>query len=253
MEKNKVKLSLPLLGAAFLLLGCGDGQNQNLSSQTPVASSSASSNVIPGSSSSIPHSSVSPAGDKRAFCSTYQGPATVKEWGQRTPDIYLDEGLSYPDGSLSADAFFVLRLSLANLYWGSGESGAQTLLLGTEEEPGYGVDSIDISLFKDASSPLATKNVAGEDFAKKENGIDRTNAASATESDFSLSYEFDLASLCPADFSGPLSFAITYHGMKVRANDEGDYSSHFYFYYLHDEQGAYLTSLRSSSFYPYDL
>ena len=261
MEKSKTKF-LPLLGAAFLLLGCGSGQAQSASSpagdpSSAKSSASSYSYSIPTKSSTIPHTSVPPAGDKRAFYNSYEGPAAVKEWGELTPNVYLDEGLSYPDGSLDAGAPFSLRLSLANLYWGSNESGVKTLLLGTEEEPGYGVDSIDIQILSESGRPsLITERVSGEDFAKKENGIDRPNAASATESDFSLSYEFDLASLCPTDFSGQLSLAITYHGMDFHAGEgreEMDCSSCFLFYYIHDEQGAYLTSLDYASFYPFDL
>ena len=142
--------------------------------------------------------------------------------GNGIPKLGVAEAICYPkEKSFSKDGEFPVIIMVANLYYYIHSDGSEQLVCGSKEHPGYDFQSITISCYDQFGANVAAYEVPMEEYNKAENGISIGDVGERpiTRKDFSLCYDFDLASLLPVAYSGVISFRVAY----VEPKEEGEF------------------------------
>ena len=107
---------------------------------------------------------------------------------------------------------------IANRFYGRKYDGTFGVLIGSEENPGYGFVNIDVLLKDSKKTTIKDYKVNLDDYNKQENGIE-IHKEQITKSDFSLIYDFELNSLLQENYDGKVFFEVAY---TMVVDDERD-------------------------------
>ena len=125
--------------------------------------------------------------------------------------LAICEGIDYPEPltNYKESAVFNVDIMIANLYYETQNDGTIQLLVGSEENPGYCFDAINISLNDSKKQLVKYYNVDIIEYSKQENGIENSKT-NIVESDFKLKYTFNLLDAFKGRYDDEIYFEINY-------------------------------------------
>lgn len=127
------------------------------------------------------------------------------------PSLAICEAIDYSKQKASyqeTDTFNV-DIMVANLYYGKKYDGSIGLLVGTEDNPGYSFEAINISLNNSSKQLIAEYSVDMNEYPKQENGILR-DEKNINKDDFKLKYSFNLIELINGNYDDNIHFEVNY-------------------------------------------
>ena len=118
----------------------------------------------------------------------YCGYSSNKSWA-------ISDAIEYKIGTyrIGENFNFPVSIMIANRFYGRKYDGTFGVLIGSEENPGYGFVNIDVLLKDSKKTTIKDYKVNLDDYNKQENGIE-IRKEQITKSDFSLIYDFELNS-----------------------------------------------------------
>ena len=125
--------------------------------------------------------------------------------------LAICEGIDYPEAlnNYKETDFFNVDIMVANLYYETNDDGTTQLLVGSEENPGYSFDAINISLSDSKKQLIKHYNVDTAEYSKQENGIEK-DKSNIEKMDFKLKYSFNLLEVIKDVYDDNVYFEIHY-------------------------------------------